>query len=153
MSLEEHFLEFVVDVFRRGVLVRVYLVYDDSLFCLNLMFRESRAGCQFQKKRGRLAQILLKDSGMKDYFLLGSECIQLTSEPVKITVYDRSASMLCSLEYGVLDEMGYTSVVSLLVSCSALDAQCAVSYGRSASLYCILQSAVCFSTPHPLSSF
>ncbi len=42
------------------------------------------------------------------------------------------------------------AVVSVLVSCPAFDAESTVSHGRTASLYCILQTASCLSASHPL---
>ena len=43
MAFEHHFLEFVIDIFRRGVFIGVYLVDHDTLFCFNFLFWEYRA--------------------------------------------------------------------------------------------------------------
>ena len=66
---------------------------------------------------------------MENDFLLCRECVELASEPVKITVYHRGAFLMCALENSVFREVGYPAMEALLVPCTAFDAQCTVSHG------------------------
>ena len=148
MTLEKHLLEPIVYVFRRGVLVGMYLIYDHTFFCLNLVFGKGRTCGKFEQKGGRLRQVFLEHGRMEDDLLLGGERIQFASETVQISVDYGCASALGAFEYGVFDEVGDSGVESLLVARAASDAQCAICYGQSASLDCILQPCACLTAYH-----
>jgi hypothetical protein len=85
---------------------------------------------------------------MEHNLFLGSEGIQLASQAIKATVYDRGASMVCSRENGVFHEMGDPAVEPFLIPGAALYAQGTIAYGRAASLDSILQSTSCSSADH-----
>ena len=104
-------------------------VYYNSLFGVDFMFRKGRASGQFEKECRRLRKIFLQDGGMEDDLFLCRKCIQFPSKAVKISVYDICTSVLCALEDGMLYEVGYSAVESLLIACAASYTQCAVAYG------------------------
>ena len=114
------------------------LVDHHAFFCFDLVFRKCRAGGKFHKQVSSLAQIFLQHRSMKHNLLLGGESIEFSSQAVKVTVYHRSTSALCALEYGVLDEMSYAAVPALFIPCSALDAQGTICNGRAAFPHGIL---------------
>jgi hypothetical protein len=126
------------------------LIYDYTFFCLDFMLRECRAGGKLKKKGCCLAQVFFKHGGVKYDLLLGGKGIEFASEALKITVYDRCASLGRTLEQGMLGEVGYSFVVTRFVSCAAMYAEGAISDSRTAALDGIRQSAICLSAYHPV---
>ena len=120
MAFEDHFLESVVDVFGRGVLVGVDLVDHDSFFCLDFVLRKCCTGGQFEEESRCLREVFLQDGCVEDYLLLGCECVEFASQLVEVTIYYRGASVSCTFEYGVLHEMSDAAVVACFIPCSAL---------------------------------
>ena len=106
----------------------MYLVDHDTLFSLDLIFREGRTCRKFEQQGRRFVEVFLQYRSMENYLLLGRECIELSAESVEVTVYHRRASVFCALEYGVLDKMSDAGMVASLVPRSALYAQRAVTY-------------------------
>ena len=149
VSLEYHFLELVIDILRRTVLVGLDLVDDHTLLSLDLLLRKCRTCGKLKKQRGRLAQILFQNRRVEYNLFLCRERIQLATQTIEITIYDRGTFLCCSLEQRVLREMCYAAVISCFVPCPAFDAEGTISHGRSAFLHCILQSASCLSAYHP----
>ena len=112
------------------------------------MLREVWTCCQFEQKRCCFAEVFFENSSMQDYLLLGGESIKLASEFVQVSVDCSSSSPGCSFESGVLHEMSYTIMVTVLISCTAFNTQCTVACCRIATLYSVLQSIWCFSCQH-----
>ena len=126
MPLKDHFLEFVIDVFSRRILVGMDFIDYHSLFRFHFVFRESRAGGKFEQQSGSLPQVFLEDGCVENDLFFGCKCVKFASKAFKTAVYDRCTSFRCALEYSVLGEMGYAFMVARFVSCTALDAQGAV---------------------------
>ena len=126
----------------------MYLVDHHTFLGVYLMLGKCRARCKFEQKGCRLLKVLLEDRRMEHNLFLGSEGIQLTSQAVEVTVYDRGASAAGSLENSVFHEMGDPAVEPFLIPGAALYAQGAIAYSRAASLDSILQSASCSSADH-----
>ena len=94
-----------------------------------LVLRESGTCGQFEQECSRLRQILLEYGRMEDDLLLRGECIQFSSQTIKVTVYYRSTSAFCALEDGMFYEMRNAAVEPFFISSAASDAQRTISDG------------------------
>ena len=91
------------------------------------MFRKGRLSRKLKNQTHGLAEVFLQYSGMEYDLLLCGESIELATQFIKVTVYDRSTSVLCAFEDGVFYEMCYAIVEPLFISCSTSYAEGAVS--------------------------
>ena len=83
MSFKKQLLEPVIDLLRRGILIGIDFVYDNPFLRSHLIFRKHGTCHEFEKQGSRLVQILFKDSGMNDYFLLCSIGVEFPSQTVE----------------------------------------------------------------------
>ena len=148
MSLEEHSLEAVVDVFGRIVLVGNDFVQHDAPFGFDFVVGESGFRRQFEEQAGGLPEIFLQHGGVQDDLLLGGVGVQFTAQPVQVAGDDRGALARGAPEHRMFHEMGDAAPEIALVPRPAADAQGAVTDGGSAAPDGIPESARCCSAAH-----
>ena len=114
MSLEQHFLESVVDVICGAVLVGFYFIDDYSTFGVHFVFRKCGGRGDFHQQGACLVQVLLQHCRMQNYLFLGGVGVQFAAESVEITAYYRGAFVLRSLKQSMFCEMCDSAVETLL---------------------------------------
>ena len=148
MAGEEGFLEFVVYVICRGILVRIDFVDYDTFLNLDFVFGEYRAGGEFQKKGCSLPEVFLQDSRVKHYLFFGGKCVEVAAQPFEITVDDVGTLSGSAFEYGMLGKMRNPAMKVSFIAGSALYGQGAVAYCIAASLDSVTQPAGCLADEH-----
>ena len=121
MASEEEFLEVIENELGGIVLVAVYLLEDDTALLVHLVLGvgavEDNVSEQFEGAR----KILLQEGRVDDRLLLVGIGIEVATDILHAVEYVPSATLCGALEEHVLDEVGQTSLVGLLVARAAID--------------------------------
>ena len=87
MAPEKHFLEPVVDLIRRAVLVGIDLIGHHTFLGFNLIVGKRRRRGEIHKQPQGLADVFFQDRGVDDDLLFRGVGVEFAAELVEVGIY------------------------------------------------------------------
>lgn len=132
---EDALLEIVEYQFRRGVLVRIYLVQDDVALLYQFTFGERGAENHIAQKLYSALQVVGKYSCMDSCLVLGSISIQFAAHFIQAVEDLYARATFGAFEDSVLDKMGYAILVGVLIARAGTNNQATMAHATMSSLH------------------